>query len=231
MEEIAKLLKAKDVEKLVALLQADRRGIRIKAIQALGELRNSSTIQPLVEAMGDEEMLVRQAAAGALVEIGEPAIPSLVETLKGPGGRITPHSLWALGEIGSPDAVDAVVKAAESRSWRIRWCAAESLGDLGGKRAIATLVQALGDRDERVRNAAYLALQKIGKPAVGSLKTALRHPDKQVRPLALKLLESIGSPAAQSALRREQILFWAPVAILAVGLFLVLLWIVSLVAM
>jgi HEAT repeat protein len=230
-EEIAKLLKAKDVEKLVALLQAERRGTRIQAIRALGELRKLSTVQPLVEAMGDEEMLVRQAAAGALVEIGERAIPALVETLKGPGGRITPHALWALGEIGSPDAIDAVVKAAESRSWRIRWCAVESLGDLGGKRAIATLVRALGDRDERVRNAAYLALQKIGKPAVASLRTALRHPDKQVRPQAAKLLESIGSPSAQSALRRQQIMFWAPVVLLAAGLLLVLLWIISVVAM
>ena len=39
MERIPKLLKAKDADGLIALLAADERQVRIKAAQALGELR------------------------------------------------------------------------------------------------------------------------------------------------------------------------------------------------
>jgi len=229
-ELIPKLLKAGDTGGLVELLAADERETRVEAARALGKLRRSNTVPALVKAMGDEEVPVRRAAAEALANVGQPAIPALVATLEGRGGRLAPYALWALGEIGSPAAVDALMEAAGSSRWKIRWSAVESLGDVGGKRAAQALVQALGDRDERVRNAAGEALQKIGEPALEPLAAALRHPNKITRQAARATLTGIDGPAAQAALRllrREQLSFWIPVIAFVIGLLLVILWLAS----
>jgi len=228
VEQISKLLKAKDADGLIALLTADERQVQIDAVQALGQLRQPDTVPSLVNAMGDEEIPVRRAAARALAQIGRPAIPALVATLEGKGGRLAPYALWALGEIGSPLAIDTLIEATSYYEWRVRWSAVEALGDVGGERAAGALLESLEDRDLRVRNAASEALQKIGEPAVPPLAIALRHSNKVVRRAARTTLVRIGSPAAQAILRKEQLLSWIPVIVIVIGVLLIIFWLGSL---
>lgn len=227
LEKIPKLVEARDWEGLTELLTAEEREIKVEAARALGKLERSAAIPALVEAMGDEEVPVRRSAARALAQIGQPAIPALVATLEGQGGRLAPYALWALGEIGSPAAVDELAEAARSIEWRVRWSAIEALGDVGGVRAIQALIQALEDRDERVANAAVEALVKIGELAVEPLGLALRRSGKEGKELARAALAQINNPAAQETLRREQLFLWIPVIAIGVGTLLVLLWIAS----
>ena len=229
MDQIPGLLAKEDVDGLTALLVADERQVRIAAAQALGQLCQPSTIPSLIGAMGDAEVPVRWAAAKALTQIGRPAIPALITTLDGKGGRLAPFALWALGEIGSPLAIDALIEASSSKEWRVRWSAAEALGDLRGRRAIDALIDALGDRDVRVRNAASEALQEIGEPAVEWLAVALRHSDKLIRQTARLTLHRIDCPAAQAHLRRAQLVFWIPVLAIVIGALLVIIWLASLI--
>ncbi len=233
LEQIAQLLDSGDADGLTELLSAGERDTRAAAAQALGQLQKKATIPTLIAAMGDKEVQVRQAAAEALVEFGEAAVPSLVDSLEGRGGRVAPYALWALGEIGSRNAVGALIDtASEARSWRIRWSAVEALGDIGGQRAIQTLIDALDDRDERVRNAACLALVTVGAPAVGPLAAALRGRNGRVRREGLRsALRRIGTPAALAALRNEQLARWIPVLMAGIGLVLILLWVISVILM
>ena len=228
MEQIPKLLKTKDVDGLIALLTADERQVRIDAVQALGQLRQPDTVLSLVNAMGDEEIPVRRAAARALAQIGRPAIPALVATLEGKGGRLAPYALWALGEIGSPLAIDTLIEATGYFEWKVRWSAVEALGDVGGERAAGALVESLEDRDLRVRNAASEALQKIGEPAVTPLAIALRQSNEVVYRAARTTLVRIGSPAAQAILRKEKLVSWIPVIVIVIGVLLIILWLGSL---
>jgi HEAT repeat protein len=227
MEELEKLLRGADVGQLARLLADETREIKIQAAEALGKTGCAQAIVPLLSALGDDEYLVRQAAASALAHIGQPAIPALETTLMGQGGRMAPYALWALGTIGSPAAMDALLRAVVSPRWEIRWSAADALGALGGDRAIDALVSALADRDERVRNAAGLALERVGQPAVEALAAALRSPLPGCRTEARRLLERIGGPSAQQRVRREQLLQRIPVLVLAFGALLVALWLVS----
>jgi HEAT repeat protein len=228
VEQVHESFQNNDVKALLALLAADSCEARLEAAGALGALRHPDAVPGLVEAMGDEEVAVRWAAAKALAHIGQVAIPALAATLQGQGGRLSPYALWSLGEIGSPEAVDALSDAVRSPLWEVRWSAATSLGDVGGGQASRALVEALSDRDNRVRKAAVEALQKIGEPAVEPLGEVLYHPDRDVCEAARAALVAIGSPAAQAILRRKQLSVWIPVLGMAVGVLLVLLWLGSL---
>jgi HEAT repeat protein len=109
---------------------------------------------------------VRRSAASALGEMGPaavPAIPFLRKALQGEGG-----GWWvaadAIGKIGGPDAVAALVEALESKDGDVRLTAIKRLGDLGG--AAASAAKALkkarmDDPRESNRKAAVEALKKI----------------------------------------------------------------------
>ena len=52
---------------------------------------------------------------------------------------------WALGEIGSPQAVDALVGALKDASWEVRAKAAWALGEIGDRRAADPLAASMKD--------------------------------------------------------------------------------------
>ena len=198
MEEISKLVQAQDSDGLTALLSDYARDVRVAAAQALGQLRDDDTVPALVGAMGDEEVQVRQAAADALVRIGEASISALLGTLEGQGGRLAPYALWALGEIGSPAAVDALAQqAAQASAWRIRWSAVEALGEVGGERAVQTLIRDAPEED--MNQELRIALSEIEFGATRA--AALSHLAKRIplEPLhsviaAINQAEKLGTP-------------------------------------
>jgi HEAT repeat protein len=76
--------------------------------------------------------------------------------------------LRALGRIGTPDAVRALMNTAQSGRWfrarkpkPIRLAAIEALRELGGATAIDTLEALVRDRDRDVQEAARSALAEI----------------------------------------------------------------------
>jgi len=54
---------------------------RRRVAKALGDIRDPVAIEPLISALGDEDSYIRSGAALALVEIGEAAVPRLVNAL------------------------------------------------------------------------------------------------------------------------------------------------------
>lgn len=228
LERVEQLFRKKDIDGLKSLLGAAERELRIESAQALGQLRHPGTVPALINAMGDDEVAVRWAAAKALTCIGPSAVPALVDTLHGTGGRLSPYALWALGEIGSPKAVAALSEAIQSPLWEERWSAVASLGDVGGAQVSTALVRALGDRDERVRKAAGQALQKLGEQSLEPLAAALNHPERLVREEAHYVLAKIDSPKSQAILRHRKLSFWVPVVAIVTGVMLVLVWLGSL---
>jgi HEAT repeat protein len=151
-------------------------------VQALGKIKDPRAIQPLV-------MLLRKGypaswVASALADIGPPAIPALVNMLRGsppadhagdaegrPGhtqrtgaenaARIAGE---ALGRIGAP-AVDPLIDAMQHGEGEIRLGAARGLSLVNDQRANAALATTVQLGDLRITAAVYLFIMRRGRDA------------------------------------------------------------------
>lgn len=152
-------------------------------------------IAPLIRVLDDEDQTIRDGVAGALADIGGPAVHPLVDALENPRltlrGRST--AAGALGRIGDARAVDALLALLDDRETGVRRAAAQALGRLGDTRAVEPLVRALTDHDGEVRAAAAEALQQLDwrpeETAAGGAYWAATHQwDEAVRVAAVEPL-------------------------------------------
>jgi HEAT repeat protein len=116
--------------------------------------------------------------------------------------RLSGASL-ALGNIGDPRAVPALIEALKDEDEYVRSYAASALGKIG-KPAVPALIEALKHEDKTVRWSAAFSLDKIGEPAVPVLIEALKHGDKFIRGYAAWILGRMGTPEALKAVKEYQ---------------------------
>src|SRR5678815_3580228 len=83
--------------------------VRMHAAKALGRLKDVRAIEPLVPLLQDKVKAVREEATIALAEIGDAALPSLLEALKHPEWLVRLHAVEALGKSKSVDAVEPLL--------------------------------------------------------------------------------------------------------------------------
>lgn len=170
-------------------------------IQALAAKRD---VDGLIKALawgedGERATGVRQAAAEALVEIGQPAVEPVIGALQ--DEKRCRQAAAVLGQIGGASAVGPLMAEFKSEhfSFRkeclVRAAAAEALVKIG-QPAVAPLIAALGTVDDSANAAAVDALVKIGRPAVEPLVAALKHSRSDVREAAAAALGQIGDTRA-----------------------------------
>ena len=92
------------VERLIKELQDQ--DVRAHAAWALGSIGLVDAVPALTQALQDPE--VRGDATEALVQIGKYAVPALVQALQDQNEYVRLHAAWALGEMGTPEALKAV---------------------------------------------------------------------------------------------------------------------------
>jgi HEAT repeat protein len=155
-----------------------RRLILVGVVAALGPVLACGSRPPeaqvpgLIADLQNPDPEVSGKANLALIRLGEPAVPQLVEMLKSDDVRIRTLAVtafWGLGE--------------------------------KGRAAVPALAATLGDPVDSVRVGAAMALDNMGPPAkdaVPELIRSLRDSDPKVRQWAAKALGSIG-PAAEKA--------------------------------
>jgi HEAT repeat protein len=187
--------------------------IRSDAAEALGKMGDARAVEPLIEAVkrnghirvrssaahaldelgfqpkNDEEKayyLIAEGRWSDLVNVGEPAVNPLIETLELiQEGSIRSKAAKPLGEIGDARAVQpltqVLAKARHGLSWEERGGeglqkeAAKALGKMGDARAVEPLILTLKSEHPDVRLEAALALGKIGDAgAVEPLILALK---------------------------------------------------------
>jgi HEAT repeat protein len=71
-----------------------------------------------------------------------------------------------IGQAGSSETIDQLVKDLKNESWQIRWDAAAALGEIKDSRAIDPLSNALKDENSYVRMTAARSLGMIADPRV-----------------------------------------------------------------
>ena len=92
---------------------------------------DESAVSPLVQALGDEDTLVGNLAVKALVNIGKPAVPSLIEKVKSASHLARILALRALVEIRDPRAIPVMMQVMEEDSALLQHWAKEGLERLG----------------------------------------------------------------------------------------------------
>lgn len=132
---VEKMIQREDVEGLIEVLEDGGvdANIRGRAAWGLGDIGDARGVEPLIQALGDEESVVRWIAAEAL------------------------------GKIADATAVEPLIQALrdEDEESIVRSKAAEALGEIGDTRAVEPLTEVLDDEDSSVRRAAQEALGKI----------------------------------------------------------------------
>ena len=135
------------VEQLIKLLRDW--DVRKYAIIALGKIRDERVLDPLMHQLRNEEF--KEYATNALVEVGQPAVPRLIEALKEKDDNVRKQAVLALGRIKQAEAVDPLIAMLGDSDWYTRLTAAaalEAIGDERGRDAIKPLMK---DQDLVVR--------------------------------------------------------------------------------
>jgi HEAT repeat protein len=138
---------------------------------SLGQIGDPRAVGPLIDALRDEDTIVRAEAAGAL------------------------------GGLGDRAAVDPLIRALYDAHWEVRSNAALSLGALGDSRAAPHLIDALRDPNDEVRFWAARAAGDLGDPAALPALRAMQTgdpgqtPEGAVRDAAAQAIAQIGERA------------------------------------
>ncbi len=126
-------------EWLVPFLNDPAPEVRQCAALGLAIKPDEEAIESLVHALNDKDSMVNSLAANALIKIGKPAVPSLIEAVKhrpAPGegnGRQSQriHALRALAEIRDHRAIPVMMQVMQEDSALLQHWAQEGLERLG----------------------------------------------------------------------------------------------------
>ncbi len=169
----------------------------------------------------------RETIVTALVKIGEPAVPALVEAGRDfdPPQRV--QVVRALAEIGpgAAEAVPALLEWLDDKDPTLRWQAVFALGKVGpaAAKAVPKLMEVLRDPKRPERGEAPVSLGKIGDAALPSLVEGLKDKDVMVRQACITGLTVMGpdakeaAPALAEALATPALQYWAAKALERIG--------------
>ncbi|MDY6897209.1 MAG: HEAT repeat domain-containing protein [Cyanobacteriota bacterium] len=193
-----------DIQNLIrAVTEADSSARMVSAVQNLASAKDTAAIPTLIAVFGYNNPAAAVIAVKGLVELGEVAVPQLLEQIDEYNYGARAYSIRTLARIAHPDALDLLLEAAETDfAPSVRRAAAKGLGYLqwhkldnterttAQRKALATLLSITQDADWAIRYAAVVGLQEIAKI-----------PDLQ-QEIAAKFSQMLASDAALSVRAR-----------------------------
>lgn len=175
------------VSELQAALTDPSQAVREEAARALGEIGDPAAVDALIVALHDRSAGLTEAAAYALGRIGDRrANAALISVLRAEAGYYTRTdrllAVRALGELGGPDAADALLRLLEALSpadradEELAESVVRSLGQVGDERAAPPLAMRLNlpETPRTVRLAVIRSLGELALPeSISGLRQAL----------------------------------------------------------
>jgi HEAT repeat protein len=158
------------VPALTKQLDHEDERVRRQVALALAKIGTRSAAEPLRHALRDSSADVRRQAALGVGgrKASALAMPLVVALEEEKDPEVVRELIFALGRIGSPDAVQALIKLAQPsgklfkrKPTALRVTAVEALRVAGTPAAIGTLQSFAADSDKQVRAAVQLALTEL----------------------------------------------------------------------
>lgn len=171
------------IQQLVtAIDQADSPARLIAAVRALSSERSTDGIPTLIQVLGYNNPGAAVTAMNGLIQLGDVAVPALIEQLDGYNYGARAYSIRALAAIGDPRALDTLLEAAETDfAPSVRRAATKGIGCLqwhlmpdqqiaeAQVKVLNTLLIVSRDEDWAIRYAAIVGLETVA----GSLDNEL----------------------------------------------------------
>ena len=195
---------ARSVDPIIGALNDEDNDVRLRAAEALGQLKNATAVDSLIESLkNDADWEIRDMAAWALGQIDDPRStdPLSYASVKDADWHVREEAYNALqkntvgGNKVDARSVDPIIGALNGEDAEVRLRAAEALGLLKNAAAVDSLIEALkNDADWEIRDMAAWALGQIDDPRIidplsyASVKDA----DYHVREEAKNSLEKLG---------------------------------------
>lgn len=156
----------------------------------------------LIVDLNSVDKLIRKAAFTTLVDLGEDAVPDLLDLFPTVRGNARLQLITAFGEIGDTRAAPVLREIVANQDTQeylfASSMAAKALRNIGDPREVVPL---LSEERPGTRRMAAVVLGNIGDAsAVPELAEALSDKDSKVITYAARALEQIGSPGAMAAL-------------------------------
>lgn len=163
----------KAIDALIHGLSDENPQIREMSAWTLSEIKAPAArvVPALISVLTDPDENIRVVGSVALQNLGESAVPYLIDALTADSADIRLNAAYALGEIGTP--LDTILPA---------------------------LINTLTDPVWNVRRLVVRALATIGTPAVEPLIEALNSPKSELQRMAERALNDIGTPRARRAI-------------------------------
>jgi HEAT repeat protein len=156
-------------------------------------------ISTLIEDFTCDDVIKCQVARRELVNIGNQAVPHLIEALSNKRHWVRWEAAKALGQIGDKTATEALAKALEDSEFDVRWLAAEGLINIG-KNSLKPLLTALADHGDKsllLRQGAHHVLHDIDRTGLEEILSPVmtavedKSPSITVLQIAKKALDSL----------------------------------------
>jgi len=191
---IQKLIETRDIEGLInALGLKDENIVRVKATEALGEMKEIRAIEPIIGELNS--IFLRKVAIKALVNIGGSSVEPLIAALRHDDKEIAKRAAEVLGSIGDPRAIEPLITLLKDSDSEICRNAARALRKIRDPRSIELLGTVLNDKDGVARMMAVSVLGEISDSRiVEPLIIALHDPDSNVKKEAVNALGKIDNP-------------------------------------
>ncbi|MFI6265756.1 HEAT repeat domain-containing protein [Micromonospora sp. NPDC051006] len=159
---------------LIDLLRHPDALVRESACEALGEIRDPTTITPLAQVLDDPAEHVRAAAAYALADIGDDdAIEQLWTALESPRRPVRAGYLSAALARPGTQTLDRLIQATSHDDPEVRFWAARALGATGDDRAEELLTHLAAEDHATVRTGAHVST--AAKKALKTLRNIREH--------------------------------------------------------
>jgi HEAT repeat protein len=186
---------------LLLLVGCQQRGpIDLESLKGRARAGDATAFRELIGLLSVAERQLNDKVYPLILELGDPAIPFLLESVNTDDRIRREHVIAALGTLKVAQAVAPIGRVLGDRSLQRRYIAAWSLGEIGDPRGIPFLLAALGDDEGEVQRYAVRALIKINREAVVPLLVLLETASARATSAAVRALGDIGDSRALSAL-------------------------------
>ncbi|MBV6626057.1 MAG: HEAT repeat domain-containing protein [Rivularia sp. (in: Bacteria)] len=166
-----------DTQKLIrAVTEADTSARMVSAVENLVAVKDTAAIPTLIAVFGYNNPAAAVIAVKGLIELGDAAVPQLLEQIDDYNYGARAYSIRTLAAIGNPQALELLLEAAATDfAPSVRRAAAKGLGCLrwqkledserieAQKKALATLFSITQDADWAIRYAAVVGLEELAK--------------------------------------------------------------------